>query len=76
MASRRDKPVTNAVTTPAPTRTSYGSTNGRASPPSGRAAQPKPKPPWCGMCDQQTRLTGPDDAPRRCLNCHPLIERY
>jgi hypothetical protein len=50
---------------------------GRASP---RGAPPspksKPKPPWCGMCDRDTRLTGPDDAPHRCINCHPLIERY
>lgn len=47
----------------------------RASP---RRAAPssKPKPPWCGMCDRGTRLTGPADQPYRCPTCHPLIERY
>jgi hypothetical protein len=35
----------------------------------------KPKPAWCGMCDRDTRLTGPADQPYRCPNCHPLIER-
>ena len=72
MASRRDIAVTTTVSTPAPTRTSYGSTNGRAGPPSGRAARPKPKPPWCGTCDKDTRLTGPADAPYRCPSCHPM----
>lgn len=33
----------------------------------------KPKPPWCGGCDEATRLT-PGDSPRRCPNCHPLME--
>lgn len=27
--------------------------------------------PWCGTCDEQTRLTDPD-SPRRCPKCHPL----
>ena len=40
----------------------------RAAPARPRA--PKPKPPWCGVCDQATRLTG--DPPRRCAACHPL----
>lgn len=34
---------------------------------------PPPKPPWCGHCDQDTRLTD-DDHPRRCPECHPLRE--
>jgi hypothetical protein len=76
MASRRDTAVTTTVSTSAPTRTSYGSTNGRARDPANAARSPsKPKPPWCGMCDQTTRLTNGDN-PTRCLNCHPLIERY
>jgi len=31
-----------------------------------------PKPAWCGICDKDTRLTGPADQPYRCPNCHPL----
>lgn len=31
---------------------------------------PVPRPPWCGECDERTRLTG--DPPRRCPACHPL----
>jgi hypothetical protein len=41
----------------------------------GAATPAKPKPPWCGQCDQATRLTN-GDQPMRCLNCHPLVERY
>jgi hypothetical protein len=36
-----------------------------------RRAAVTTRPPWCGRCDEQTRMTG-DDAPRRCLACHPL----
>jgi len=32
-----------------------------------------PRPPWCGDCDEQTRLTS-EDHPRRCPVCHPLRE--
>ena len=31
-----------------------------------------PKPPWCGECDQATRMLGFDgDAPRPCPRCKP-----
>jgi hypothetical protein len=71
MSSRRDKDVTHAVSHTTPTRTSYGSTNGRARDPAAAARSPNnPKPPWCGVCDQQTRQTG--DPPGRCPTCHPL----
>lgn len=38
---------------------------------------PKQKPPWCGACDERTRLIDVDGygapiAPRRCPTCHPL----
>ena len=29
------------------------------------------RPPWCGRCDQQTRMLG-EDHPARCPRCHPL----
>jgi hypothetical protein len=38
-----------------------------------RTAETKPKPPWCGVCDERTRLTD-DDTPRYCPDCHPLRE--
>jgi hypothetical protein len=44
--------------------------NGRASPP-GSPVLAMQKPPWCGTCDEDTRLTG--DPPARCANCHPLV---
>jgi hypothetical protein len=37
-----------------------------------RPPQQPPKPPWCGQCDPDTRLTGDPDHPARCLSCHPL----
>jgi hypothetical protein len=34
---------------------------------------PPPKPPWCGECDEETRLVGMHgDRPARCIRCHPL----
>jgi hypothetical protein len=31
------------------------------------------KPPWCGICDERTRLIGvPGDKLARCQECHPL----
>lgn len=30
----------------------------------------KPRPPWCGGCDERTRLAG--DPPYRGPVCHPL----
>jgi hypothetical protein len=34
---------------------------------------PPPKPPWCGECDERTRLVGMGgDRPARCIRCHPL----
>jgi hypothetical protein len=46
--------------------------NGRASPPGSPARGGKPKPPWCGECDEVTRQTG--DPPARCPVCHPLAD--
>lgn len=37
----------------------------------GAPATAPPKPPWCGTCHEQSRLTD-EDNPRRCPNCHPL----
>jgi hypothetical protein len=35
---------------------------------------PPPKPPWCGTCDERTRLTEDDEGrPKRCPDCHPLV---
>jgi len=38
---------------------------------------PRPaRPPWCGDCDELTRILGFDrDAPRRCPLCHPHAPR-
>ena len=66
--------VTNAVTNTTPPRperkrggnSTHPGVNGRASPP---GSPVHAKPPWCGQCDERTRLTG--DPPRRCT-CHPL----
>lgn len=30
------------------------------------------RPPWCGECDEHTRMAGDPDRPYRCPNCHPL----
>jgi hypothetical protein len=30
------------------------------------------KPPWCGECDERTRLIELADGPARCIRCHPL----
>ena len=51
-------------------RETRGAANGRASPPGSPARGGKPKPPWCGECDETTRQTG--DPPARCPVCHPL----
>lgn len=32
------------------------------------------RPPWCGQCDERTRMAGHPDHPRRCPTCHPLRE--
>lgn len=32
------------------------------------------KPPWCGICDEVTRLIGRDE-PHRCPVCHPLARK-
>jgi hypothetical protein len=35
-----------------------------------------PKPPWCGECDERTRLADLDDGRvTRCIRCHPLSVR-
>jgi hypothetical protein len=68
--------VSNAVSSHSPPRPE-GKRGGQAAPaarasPAGAAASgaPTSKPPWCGQCDELTRLSG--DPPRRCPNCHPL----
>lgn len=40
----------------------------------GRRARPVENLPWCGECDEKTRLIDPDK-PRRCPNCHPLRDQ-
>jgi Zinc knuckle len=32
------------------------------------------KPPWCGVCDERTRLIGLDIV-HRCQECHPLARK-
>jgi hypothetical protein len=49
------------------TRT-YSASGGRSTPNGAPATGEKP--PWCGTCDPQTRLTG--EPPKRCPDCHPL----
>lgn len=39
------------------------------------ALKPPPKPPWCGECDEATRLVETGDGMARCLACHPLSLR-
>jgi len=29
------------------------------------------RPPWCGFCDERTRLVDGGDVMSRCLQCHP-----
>jgi hypothetical protein len=29
------------------------------------------RPPWCGVCDERTRMIG-EDNPHHCPNCHPM----
>jgi hypothetical protein len=37
------------------------------------ASKPPPKPPWCGKCNERSRLVEPDEGPSyRCPACHPL----
>ena len=36
-----------------------------------QAAKAPPKPPWCGECDQDTRLVDLGDEVARCIRCHP-----
>lgn len=36
------------------------------------ALAPKPKPPWCGVCEQTTRQRETDFGVIRCPECHPL----
>jgi hypothetical protein len=55
--------VTDDVTNAAPSRPAPKEA-GR-----GRPVPPQ-RPPWCGQCDERTRLTG--EPPGRCLACHPL----
>jgi hypothetical protein len=33
-----------------------------------------PRPPWCGECDERTRMLGVEtDSPRRCPECNPQV---
>lgn len=44
-----------------------------SSPPSRPASGRTAKPPWCGTCDERTRLIElTDERMARCKNCHPL----
>jgi hypothetical protein len=43
---------------------------GTSSRPRGAREEVKTRPPWCGECDEATRLTD-EDKPRRCPDCHP-----
>lgn len=78
-SSRRDSAVTHAVSHTTPTRR-VGRSKNDLPDPSRVAARASPagspgaagKPPWCGECDETTRLLG-DDAPRRCPVCHPAV---
>jgi predicted ArsR family transcriptional regulator len=36
-----------------------------------RGGEAKTRPPWCGECNELTRLLG-EDEPKRCPACHPL----
>jgi len=63
-------------TRPAPTKAGRGRSpdpgaNGRAGPPGSAARAGNQDQPWCGECDQATRLIG-EDEPSRCPRCHPL----
>lgn len=81
----RSRRVTNGVTNasgdaapprPAPKEAGRGKpdpahhANGRASPP-GSPVLVMEKPPWCGKCNEVTRITD-EDQPRRCPRCHPV----
>jgi hypothetical protein len=81
----RGRRVTNAATNasgdaaptrPAPKEAGRASpdpahhANGRASPP-GSPVLAMEKPPWCGQCNETTRITD-EDEPRRCPRCHPI----
>lgn len=43
--------------------------------PNGEAAGINGKPPWCGICDERTRLIDGGNAMTRCQVCHPLRHR-
>ena len=71
VSSRRDSAVSNGVSPAAPARSPFRTTPGGRG--SATTAPPgKTKPPWCGICDKDTRQTGPADQPYRCPNCHPM----
>lgn len=81
LLSRRDSDVTNAVSHTTPARRAGRSKSdlpgpsrdaARASPPGAPGVAAKP--PWCGECDEATRLFG-DDVPQRCPKCHPLADQ-
>jgi hypothetical protein len=39
------------------------------------SAERPAKPPWCGECDEETRLAElPDGGMTRCIRCHPLAQ--
>jgi hypothetical protein len=79
-SSRRDSRGDNGVSHATPTRR-VGRTeshppdpprsDARAGPPGSPAVAARP--PWCGECDEATRMRDPD-RPRRCPDCHPLAQ--
>lgn len=36
------------------------------------AAKPKPRPKWCGGCDERTRMVEAERGMKRCPDCHPI----
>jgi hypothetical protein len=56
-------------------RNSYAAPAARLSPAELPALRARPaRPPWCGECDQATRMLGFDgDAPRPCPRCKPAV---
>lgn len=77
-SSHRDSRSDNVVSHTTPTRR-VGRSKSDLPDPSRGTARAGPagspgaagKPPWCGECDEKTRLLG-DDLPQRCPACHPF----
>ncbi len=66
----RSAEPTQPITTDPPSRTVSSRTVSSARADEADAPRADTKPPWCGFCDERTRLYG--DPPHRCATCHPL----